>query len=108
MEVDDDEGTRDMMGAIEEVVRLREEKEARLASLRAEAEELRARTATEAGRRERAKLKTAEILAPVPVLRQGIWAQGGFNRHFRDIPNPYLILLDISKLLIPKKVPSCP
>ena len=41
MEVDDDEGTRDMMGAIEEVVRLREEKEARLASLRAEAEELR-------------------------------------------------------------------
>ena len=41
MEVDDDEGTRDMMGAIEEVVRLREEKEARLASLRTEAEELR-------------------------------------------------------------------
>ena len=42
MEVeDDDEGTRDMMGAIDEVVRHREEKQARLASLRAEAEELR-------------------------------------------------------------------
>ena len=42
MEVeDDDEGTRDMMGAMDVVIRAREEKQARLASLRAEAEELR-------------------------------------------------------------------
>ena len=36
-----DEGTRDIMGAMGEGVRQREEKGARLASLRAEAKELR-------------------------------------------------------------------
>ena len=41
MEVSYDEGTRDIMGALGEVARQREEKEARLASLRAEAEDLR-------------------------------------------------------------------
>ena len=44
----------------------------------------RARTATEAARRDRAKLKTAEILAPVPALRQGIWAQADLLKRLRD------------------------
>ena len=73
-----------MMAALQEVVRLRGEKEARTASLRAEAGELKARTAAEAGRRDRAKLKTAETLAPVPALRQGIWAQSDLLRRLRD------------------------
>ena len=42
------------------------------------------RTAAEAGRRDRAKLKTAEILAPVPALRQGIWAQADLLKRLRD------------------------
>ena len=79
-----DDGARDMMSALEEVVRLRGEKEARVASLKAEAEELRARTAAEASRRDRAKLKTAEILAPVPALRQGIWVQSDLLKRLRD------------------------
>ena len=73
-----------MMAALEEVVRLRGEKEAKVASLKAEAEELRARTAAEAGRRDRAKLKAAEILAPVPALRQGIWAQSDLLKRLRN------------------------
>ena len=79
-----DDGARDMMSALEEVVRLRGEKEARVASLKAEAEELRAMTAAEASRRDRAKLKTAEILAPVPALRQGIWVQSDLLKRLRD------------------------
>ena len=72
------------MVSLREVARLREEKEARLASLGAEVEGLRARTAAEAGRRERAKLRAAEILAPLPALRQGIWAQSDLLKRLRD------------------------
>ena len=47
--------------------------EKRMATLRVEAEEVRGRMAAEAGRRDRAKLEAADILAPIPALRRGIW-----------------------------------
>ena len=74
-----------MMAALEEVVRLRGEKEAKVASLKAEAEELRARTAAEAGRRDRAKLKAAEILAPVPALNLFRKLQWGSRGKFKTV-----------------------